>query len=278
MRADLHVHSIYSDGAFAPMRLAQMAREAGLSLISITDHDSMEGTEEKRWAAKACGLSYLSGWEISAYAQGKTHVLGYACRCGTAYQAFLRERVESSFARADDMRMKANAFLGTDVSMTEIERFHLKKDTPIHTMHIVRAFAQVTGRETSELYLQLFAPGKTANSSIGRPTPKMAIDVIHACGGIAVLAHPGRMGLPNSVLFETIDEMIRCGLNGIECYYTTHTLRETEMFLALAKEKKLLITGGSDYHAGNAKNKIGSPIFDADERLIEAVSVRGGLL
>jgi len=71
MRADLHVHSIYSDGFCAPDELCRLAKIRGVELLSITDHDTMNGEETKRAAAKKHGVNYLSGWEISAYQEGE---------------------------------------------------------------------------------------------------------------------------------------------------------------------------------------------------------------
>ena len=88
-RADLHTHSLFSDGVYTPDELCRRAKFAGVEVLSITDHDTMNGLDEKRAAAKKYGLSYVDGWEISAYeGQGKIHVLGYGCECGEAYQKF----------------------------------------------------------------------------------------------------------------------------------------------------------------------------------------------
>ena len=271
MRADLHIHTYYSDGAYSPAQIAAMAREAGLSLISMTDHDSLAGLEEKTRAAADCGLSYVPGWEVSAY-QGdlKVHILGYGCRICAPYEQFLRARREGALARAEDIIARANEYFGLDVTLADAERFHQKKDAPLHTMHIVAAFAERLDRDKGDLYAAAFEPGKPCHSLIGRPSPQDAIDVIHASGGIAVLAHPGRIKLSAERRFSLMDELVGRGLDGIECSHSDHTEEQTAQFAAYARLRGLLQTGGSDFHAEGRSRVIGQPPFSPSEELLAA--------
>ena len=271
MRADLHIHTYYSDGAYSPAQIAAMAREAGLSLISMTDHDSLAGLEEKTRAAADSGLSYVPGWEVSAY-QGdlKVHILGYGCRICAPYEQFLRARREGALARAEDIIARANEYFGLDVTLADAERFHQKKDAPLHTMHIVAAFAERLDRDKGDLYAAAFEPGKPCHSLIGRPSPQDAIDVIHASGGIAVLAHPGRIKLSAERRFSLMDELVGRGLDGIECSHSDHTEEQTAQFAAYARLRGLLQTGGSDFHAEGRSRVIGQPPFSPSEELLAA--------
>ena len=271
MRADLHIHTYYSDGAYSPAQIAAMAREAGLSLISMTDHDSLAGLEEKTRAAADCGLSYVPGWEVSAYRGDlKVHILGYGCRICAPYKQFLRARREGALARAEDIIARANEYFGLDVTLADAERFHQKKDAPLHTMHIVAAFAERLGRDKGDLYAAAFEPGKPCHSLIGRPSPQDAIDVIHASGGIAVLAHPGRIKLSAERRFSLMDELVGRGLDGIECSHSDHTEEQTAQFAAYARLRGLLQTGGSDFHAEGRNRVIGQPPFSPSEELLAA--------
>ncbi len=271
MRADLHIHTYYSDGAYSPAQIAAMAREAGLSLISMTDHDSLAGLEEKTRAAADCGLSYVPGWEVSAYRGDlKVHILGYGCRICAPYEQFLRARREGALARAEDIIARANEYFGLDVTLADAERFHQKKDAPLHTMHIVAAFAERLGRDKGDLYAAAFEPGKPCHSLIGRPSPQDAIDVIHASGGIAVLAHPGRIKLSAERRFSLMDELVGRGLDGIECSHSDHTEEQTAQFAAYARLRGLLQTGGSDFHAEGRNRVIGQPPFSPSEELLAA--------
>ena len=103
LRTDLHTHSTYSDGFYSPEELCRRAKANGVELLSVTDHDTMNGEEEKRAAAEKYAIRYVSGWEISAYAgESKIHVTGYGCRRNEAYFSFMRERRELGFERAED--------------------------------------------------------------------------------------------------------------------------------------------------------------------------------
>ena len=280
MLADLHLHSIYSDGLYSPDEICRKAKSRGLSLVSITDHDTMAGGEVKEAAAKRHGLLYVSGWEISAYeGDQKIHILGYGCKQNEAYHAFMTKRKEGAFLRAQDSVQKMQK-LGIPVTMDEVKLQLSSPDLPIHTMHVARAAAGKLGVSDSEVYLQYFGFGKPANSGVGRPTPKEAIECIHALGGVSSIAHPGRMTMTFEEREKTLRALAKMGADGIEVYYTSHTEEETEYFLRLSKELGLLVTGGSDTHFEeegrdkiHEKHRIGSPIFTPSKELLERLEI-----
>ena len=280
MFADLHTHSIYSDGLYSPDEICRRAKARGLSLLSITDHDTLAGEEVKQAAAKRHGLAYVTGWEISAYeGDQKIHILGYGCALNEAYYSFMEARKKGSRLRAEDCVQKLQK-LGVPVTMEEVYMQLSSPDLPIHTMHVARAAAGHLRATDSEVYMQYLGYGKPANSLLGRPSPKEAIECIHACGGIAVLAHPGRISMD----FEERERMLRdlkgWGADGIEIFYTTHTEEETEYFLRLSKELGLLVTGGSDTHFEEdesgyhfPKPFIGSPSFVPSKELLGRLKI-----
>lgn len=280
MLADLHTHSIYSDGLYSPDEICRKANLRGLSLVSITDHDTLAGEEVKREAAKRHGLSYVSGWEISAYeGNQKIHILGYGCEQNEAYYAFMEKRKEGALLRARDSVQKMRN-LGVDVTMGDVYVQLSSPDLPIHTMHVARAIAGKLGVTPSEAYLQYLGFGKPANSPLGRPTPKEAIECIHALGGVSSIAHPGRITMPFEEREKTLRALAKMGVDGIECHYTSHTEEETEYFLRLSKELGLLVTGGSDTHYEeddadkiHEKHRIGLPAFTPDKTLLERLKI-----
>lgn len=279
MLADLHTHSIYSDGLYSPDEICRRAKERGLSLISITDHDTLAGLSVKREAAKRHGLSYLSGWEISAYeGEQKIHILGYGCEENEAYRSFMETRKKASVLRAEDSVKKFQA-LGVPVTMDEVYMQLSQPDLPVHTMHVARAAALHLGGTEGEVYMQYMSYGKPANSGLGRPTPQEAIACIHACGGFASIAHPGRLYMDDKEKERTVRELAKFGADGIEVFYTTHTEKETEYFLRLSKELGLLATGGSDTHVEPTENngirntRIGQPPFSPSEELLERLKI-----
>ena len=187
-RADLHIHTYFSDGAYSPEEIVRRVKEAGVSLFSVTDHDNAEGTERAESAAKREGLLFVRSMEISAYNEfGKVHVLGYRIDKNTAYERYLRERTEGAFERAADSLRKANACFGTNLTMRDVEELHRAKNAPLHTMHVVDAFAKRLSRERGELYREAFAFGKPAYSGLNRPSPEDAVRVIREMNGLACL-------------------------------------------------------------------------------------------
>ena len=273
MLADLHLHSVYSDGLNSPDEICRVAKAHGVGLISITDHDTMAGLSAKIEGAKRHGLAYLPGWEISAYDhEEKIHVLGYGCEVGEAYNAFNQKRKEASFARAEDCVKKFNR-LGIPLTLQEVLDMRSAPDLPVHTMHIARAAAVYLGISAGEVYREYLARGKAANSNIGRPTPQEAIDCIHAAGGFASIAHPGRIELPDDEKERLIIALADYGVDGIESVYTTHTEKETAYFTALAKKLSLFVTGGSDTHFEDETHTIGSPAFTPSDKLLQKLRI-----
>ena len=279
MLADLHTHSIYSDGLYFPDEICRLAKARGLSLLSITDHDTLAGEEVKQAAAKRHGIPYVTGWEISAYEGGeKLHILGYGCSLGEAYASFMQERKKMAQLRAEDCVQKLQA-LGIPVTMEEVRMQLSSPDLPVHTMHVARATAAHLQATDSEVYMQYLTYGKPANSMLGRPSPKQAIDCIHDCGGIAVIAHPGRITMEFAQREQTIKNLKGLGADGIEVFYTTHTEEEMEYFLRLSKQLGLLVTGGSDTHYEGddsirlRKNQIGSPVFTPSKELLDRLKI-----
>lgn len=277
MRADLHTHTVYSDGAHTPEELAAIAKKNGVELLAVTDHDNMEGADRKQRAIEGAGLLFTHGIEISAYLGCKVHVAGYACdpHC-EAYRAYLQSRIDGSFLRAQDIIDKCRK-IGISLSMEEVLAERQMQSAPIHTMHVARAIHKKgICTDAGEVYETLLCRGAPAYSDIGRPTPFDAISFIHAFGGIACLAHPGRIELDEGELKNLVDRMKECGLDGIECVYPSHTERETNYFFKLAKERSLFVTGGSDTHIEGAGRSVGSPVFEPSEELLERICPMGG--
>lgn len=264
------MHSVFSDGVLTPLELAKKAKEEGLDLISVTDHDNLAGEEVKEEAMKEVGLPYLRGWEISTVADRKVHILGFGCHFGKAYDEFVAKRKAESIERAEELIHKANTILGTTVTMDDVITQSVVKTNVLHPMYAVRAVAKQLGRrDDMGLYHDFFDKGKQGYTAPHRPSPEEAIDIIHELGGVAVLAHPGRMRVEGRR--ELIEKLVKEGVDGIECYYTTHTEEETQDFLAYAHRHRLFVTGGSDYHYDGAKPVLGKPDYEADENFLARV-------
>lgn len=275
MRADLHTHTIFSDGKQTPEELAFNAKKTGVALLAVTDHDNMDGDERKRAAAEKEGIFYVSGIEISAYTDVKVHIMGYGLDSNSeAYRSFMERRKVGSYERAEDVIKKLSSHK-IFVTLDEVEECHPVKNSPLHTMHIARAVAK-KGYYPDEfaVYRECLKKGQFAYSDVMRPTPEEAVQTILGAGGICSLAHPGRIEKEENEKEELLLSLVKKGLNGIEAVYSSHTEREEETFRAWAKKYDLLVTGGSDVHQeGLFGRRVGFPFFEPDEKLLLALKV-----
>ena len=115
--------------------------------------------------------------------------------------------------------------------------------------------------------------GSVGYSELGRPSPARAVEVITACGGLSVLAHPGRIELEKEELISLVKRLVSLGLKGIEAVYSTHTQLEKAYYTEMAKEYGLVVTGGSDTHFKEGNRRIGTPVFDCGKELCEKLGI-----
>lgn len=278
MRADLHIHSVYSDGSHTPAELAFLAKRKGIELIALTDHDNFGGEAEKRAAFAAQGIDYLTGVELSAYENGKKiHMTGYGYDVTSPLLAkYQAERVKQSYDRLYDVLGKLKRYKGIFLPEEKVREQLFDGGMPVHTMHVARALAKEGYYATiKEIFADCFMPGQPTYSYVGRLTPAEAVEILHSMGGVACIAHPGRIDLPFDEREKLIFRLKEEGADGIECFYPTHTVEETAYFCGLADRLGLLKTGGSDYHCEWGKRLPGAPLFEPDEGFLRAAHVRG---
>lgn len=246
MRIDLHTHTNASDGLLAPAELVRAARAAGLSVLGITDHDTVNGIGEALSAAEAEGITLVPGVEINAYRGAfEYHILGYYIdhrdeRLGAALSGLRAARV----ARMEKMAALLCG-LGMEVSPADI--LALAGDGAVGRPHIARAMV-ARGHVASirEAFDKFIGDGKPAYAPRSKLSPSEAIGIITAAGGLPVLAHPGIW--PGD---ELIPQLAAWGIVGIEAHTPQHTEEQVERYLASARELGLIVTGGSDYHGWN---------------------------
>ncbi len=275
MRADLHIHSHYSDGLLTPEDIARMCKKNGVGLAALTDHDNMNGCAEFAAACRREGVKCVHGLEISAYTTVKVHILGYGLDGGcAAYKKFSDFVCEGALNRTEDILSKLKR-RGINLSFADVVRERRCASSPMHTMYIARAAAR-KGYSPSPgaFYAEMIAYGRPAYSDVGRPSPEYALEVIAQCGGVSSLAHPGRVTLPREELRRLIERLKDCGLCGIEAVYSGHTVEETAYFKEVAAQLSLLVTGGSDTHYSEGNRRVGSPEFYPSEELLAALNIR----
>ncbi|MBW4083962.1 PHP domain-containing protein [Paenibacillus sp. S150] len=248
-RADLHTHTLSSDGMQPPAENVRLAYEKGLAAVAVTDHDTVAGVAEALEAGRKYGIAVVPGVEISTRAGGKEiHVLGYYI--DTQQELFLSRLAEQrdTRARRNEAIIAKLKGLGIKITLDQVVAGigrGLKPDESVGRPHIadelVRLGAAEDMRDAFDKYL---AEGAAAYVSPPRITPELACQWIAEAGGSAVLAHPGIYG--DDELVRGIIE--RSGLRGIEAYHSDHGPADEERCLLLAEEFGLLVTGGSDFH------------------------------
>lgn len=274
IRADLHIHTYYSDGMQSPEEVINAAKARGLGLIAVTDHDTMNGSDEVKRLASAAGITAVDGLEISAYSDVKVHILGYGLdkNCDL-FKAYYARTMQGAEERCADVLSKLKKH-GIRLTVEEVLRERKCPSSPVHSMYIARAGARKGyAKSPGEFYLTYLNMGKCAYSCVGRPTPERALEVIEGCGGVSSLAHPARITLENDKKLALIDTLVNCGLQGIEAVYSGHTDSETAYFKEIAAKYNLLVTGGSDTHYTEGNRQVGVPQFYPDQRLLSALKI-----
>lgn len=276
---DLHAHSTFSDGSCTPRELVELAKAGGLSAVALTDHDSTAGLGLFMQACSAMGVEGVPGVEISAEPlHGTLHLLGYYFDIENGpLQAALLEIREGRRLRNERMLAKLNE-LGCRLNWMEVAAF--AGEEVVGRPHFAQAMlARGYVSDKAEVFDKYLGKGKAAYVERFRLSPADAISLILDAGGIAVLAHPFSLNMSKTALKDFVGTMVDKGLGGIEIYYSEHSPEQINMYLEIAEEYGLLVTGGSDFHGdANPKVKLGrgfGNLYVADE-LLEKLKARLG--
>ena len=258
-RFDLQSHSTYSDGALAPAEVVRRAAGAGVELLALTDHDSVDGVDEARGAAAQVGIALVPAVELSAVDGGgeDVHVLGYLLDVrdpvlGERVAGARSERISRAARIAD--RLRELGFAVDDgvleprrVAGRSIGRPHLAEAVVTHPDN--RERLEREGMTTVDTFLPAYLiPGRPGFLPRTSPTVEQAIEWVHDAGGVAVWAHPfWDIESPATVL-ETVERFGGWGLDGVECFYPTHSRAQTDLLVAECARRGLLTTGSADFH------------------------------
>ncbi|MGD0386622.1 MAG: PHP domain-containing protein [Solirubrobacteraceae bacterium] len=261
-RIDLQSHSRHSDGELTVAELVASAAAAGVELLALSDHDTVDGVDEALEAAAEHGIRLLSATEISAVDGGyeDLHILGYGI---DHRDARLLERLrgarEDREARADRMAgLLAQAGYAVDDTALAARR---EAGKPVGRPHLAGAVlghpdnAEQLAREghadvTSFIRAYLI-PGMPAYAGRTRPTVSEAIGWIHDAGGLAFWAHPFWDIAADADVLAALDRYQAAGLDGVECFYVTHDEHQTRLLAERAGTLGLLRSASSDYHGPN---------------------------
>jgi len=241
---DLHTHSLRSDGALSPADLIRRAADRGVSVLSLSDHDTLAGVAEAVAAGDALGVRVIPASELNTESEwGDAHVLGYFIDpADEPLEARLRWLRESRGRRIELMVEKLNQ-LGYSVSLDRV--LEIAQGGALGRPHLAEALLEKGYvRSYEESFDTILAKGSPAYVARVGLSPLEAVALVRTHGGVPSLAHPGTVvGLE-----ALLPKMVAAGLAGIEAYYGEHSPEMTERCLALARTHGLVPTGGSDFH------------------------------
>ncbi len=251
-RVDLHMHSNASDGTENPAELIDHAEALGLEAVALTDHDTVSGLPEFLAAAKERKVEAVPGVEIStSISNREIHMVGlFVDHKDKTLVEFLEKIRVNRNTRNETILRKLNS-LGYEINMEELQA-EAGGDS-IGRPHIAAILIRKGYFENNaEAFERCLRRGRPAYCRRELPSPEESIKRIHHAGGVAIWAHPlYRNKYTRSHVRGVLKKLVPLGLDGIECFYTGFTTRQTDTIIELADQHGLLLSGGSDYHGKN---------------------------
>lgn len=242
-RADLHTHTLCSDGYLAPAELVAKAAEVGLAALAITDHDTLLGLDEAMEAGARLGVRIVTGSELSVtVGDEEVHMLAYGFDPEHAGLCSALQRMKEGRERRAREMVERLQKAGLDVAW-EAVRQRARGDA-IGRPHVASVLvADGYVEEPQEAFERYLKAGQLAFVAKPRFEAADALAVVHEAGGVGVLAHPGHW-----MATGTIEQLVDVGLDGIEVIHPSHDAMLTDYYRGVARRYGLLQTGGSDYH------------------------------
>ncbi len=249
VKIDLHMHTSASDGVLTPMQLLDLVRESGLYCFSVTDHDTIDGSDAISAALLDGDPKFITGAELSVDCFGADmHMLAYGFdatdkNLRTSLDSFQVMRKERGSKIVD--RLKS---LGVEIEHETVAR--IAGNSVVGRPHIAEALIEHrvvrTIEEGFRKYLGYDCPAYVPKSTWD---PAVAIESVHQAGGITIMAHPGI-----AEMHKYIERLVPMGLDGIEVYHTNHSSSQSTQLRETAKRFGLLISGGTDFHGRPGRN------------------------
>jgi predicted metal-dependent phosphoesterase TrpH len=255
---DLHTHTNESDGSCTPLELVDRALAIGLDALGISDHDTFAGYDQAVEPARAYGLDLVCGIELSVRMKDRprsVHVLAYFLDQPPSEE--FRGWVSGLLATRRERNLRLVAKLqgmGVPIELSEVERIGRTLTGRPHFARVLiqKGFA-ADYEDAFRKYIDESAPGFVERQA---PAIDEAAEKVAAAGGLAVLAHPIRLGMRDAAAEEALVKQLRDeGILGIEVYHSDHGPEDVRRYLGIAKKYDLAVTGGSDFH-GDAKPQV----------------------
>lgn len=243
-QADMHIHTTVSDGSEPPAAVLQRAKKQGLTHLSFTDHDTVNGAFLYGSLAEGYGIRIVPGVELSAYDykyDRKVHILGYAYTQSVHIEKLGKEtrkkRQENCLKQIEILRK-----LGFMMEREEIQGMACDC---IYKQHILDYLLRTNQSDClfGRVYREIFKNGGPCDFDITYPEAEAAVEAVKADHGFAVLAHPGQQQN-----LDLVPALLEAGLDGIEYRHPSNGPEDMQRIQALAGRYQLILTGGSDYH------------------------------
>jgi len=267
-KTDLHMHTFHSDGYHSPEKLIEKAKSHGIKILSITDHDSVNGIGKATEYAAKYGIEVIPGVEISTDIRDtEVHILGYFVDPNNKdlehYLNFFREERHK---RAIRMVNKLN-ILGLDISIDDVLVF--AKDSAVGRPHVAQALlAKGQVKSFFEAFYKYIGNHAPAYERKVHLSPQSAFKIINDAGGLSFIAHPGNM--PEILIKELID----AGVDGIEVIHPSHSPEQVKFYRGIVIEYFLLESGGSDYHGGKREDDENLGKYYTSTKVVDTMRTR----
>lgn len=258
MKSDLHIHTNYSDGVFSPEKIVDSAIDAELDVIAITDHDNVLAYDIAQNHIKKLKqedketIEVIRGIEVNTmYKDFEIHILGYFMNVEDEdFKNLIKVQQAARISQTKEIVELLNKKEGIKISFEDITK-QVAQGGSIGRPHIAKAITTAGGTTSViEAYAKYINDNSPVYVKRKTVTPHDAVEIIYDAGGIPVIAHPHDLDGAR----ELIQELMHCGLRGIEAYHRKHSPAIVEYFSSMAEEFGLIITGGSDFHAPSISN------------------------
>jgi 3',5'-nucleoside bisphosphate phosphatase len=248
---DLHAHTSASDGGDDPRALVEAAAAAGVEVLAVTDHDTVAAVAEARAAGLRLGVEVLAGCEVTAQVGDRVvHVLLYgegllAPDLGEAVEVARRGRDARNLAIGERLRELTGVGYQEAVAVAG--------DSALSRAHFARALvARRVVADVAEAFDRYLSSGRPAYVPAPSVSVTEAVALAGKGGGVAVLAHPGRLG--DGERDRVVAEALEAGVDGVEVWHSQHDAELRRSLTGLVERRGLLATGGSDYHGRHKPN------------------------
>lgn len=254
MKGDFHIHTNYSDGVFSPEKIVDLALDAGLQAIALTDHDNVLSYKiaTDYLQTKEVNLKVIQGIEVNTlYNEYEVHILGYFPDVTKSdFKNLLKTQQQARVKQTKEILALLSKKEGIKIRFEDVKNM-VAEGGSIGRPHIAKAITNAGGTSNvMEAYSKYIHRASSVYVERKTVSPFDAVEIIYDSGGIPVIAHPYDIDIAEKL----IKELMVYGLRGIEAYHRKHSPAIVEYFSSMAEQLGLIVTGGSDFHAPNIMN------------------------